>query len=450
MLHFIISLLGILITIFFVVGTHEFAHFAAARLLGVKVLRFSIGFGKKIVGWRGKAGTEYVIALVPLGGYVKMLDENEGNVAPHEKHLAFNRQPYYKKFIIVAAGPLTNIFCALIIYWLIFMIGFTTVKPIIGTVNPNSIAAAGGLKPNQEITKVDDKKIMDWGGFILRLIAHAGNQDQVTMETSDENNLTQRHILNLGAWKLDGLTPDPLGSIGLLPFTPDIPLTIGKIFKSSPADLQGLQLNDKVIFLDRQPIKNWETLITTIVKNPDKKIILTVERNKKKIDLPVTIGYKRNILLQKTGYLGIGPHFEIPDNLLRKIKYPPVQAFVHALQQLYNFTYFNFMLVGKLVTGKLSLQSLGGPITIFDTAGTALNLGIISFLGFLAFLSISIGAINLLPIPGLDGGHLVLQTVEWIIQKPVPEKVLGVLYRLGFMLVFFVLFIALMNDLLRL
>jgi regulator of sigma E protease len=366
MLHVFISIIGILITIFFVIGTHEFAHFYTARLLGVKVLRFSIGFGKTLYRRVDKKGTEYVLALIPLGGYVKMLDENEGFVSPQEKQLAYNTQPYYKKFLIVLAGPLTNIFCALILYWMIFMIGFTTIKPIIGNVVPQSIAALGGLKTNQEIIQVDDKNTRDWAGFVLRLVLHAGDQDTIQITTTNEKNNVDKHSLNLKTWHLDGLTPDPLTSIGIIPF------------------------------INKGPLLKW------------------------------------------------------PQKYLRKIQYTPLPALAQAGKQLYNFTYFNFVLMGKLISGKLSLQSLGGPITIFDTAGNALNLGLIAFLGFLAFLSISIGVINLLPIPGLDGGHLFLQTIEWIIRRPVPEKILNNLYRLGFLILFFVLLVSLINDVLRL
>lgn len=184
MLQVLLSILGILLTIFFVIGTHEAAHFITARLLKVKVLRFSIGFGKSLARWYDKKGTEYVLALIPLGGYVKMLDEREGDVAPEEVHLAFNRQPFYKKFLIVLAGPAANIFCAFILYWLIFMIGFVNIRPIIGEVAPGSIAANGGLKMKQEIIRVDDRKTSNWTSVLFRILAHAGNQDQLKVENA--------------------------------------------------------------------------------------------------------------------------------------------------------------------------------------------------------------------------------------------------------------------------
>lgn len=367
-----------------------------------------------------------------------------------EMHRAYNRQPFYKKFLIVLAGPLTNILCALVLYWLIFMIGFTTVKPLIGSVTPGSIAAEAGLSAKQEIVKTDDRVVTAWAGFILRLITHAGDSDRLSLEVINANNITEKHVLNLTHWQLNGLTPDPLASIGITPYMPDVPLIIGKIAANSPAAAAHLQIGDKLIALNNQNIKSWDTLITTIVAHPDTNMTLKVERNNQLMDLPLTIGHQRDLLFKKSGFLGIGPNFILPKDMLREVKYGPIDAFSQAWQQIYDFTYFNFLLIGKLVTGKLSLQSLGGPITIFDTAGDALNYGLVSFLGFLAFLSVSIGVINFLPIPGLDGGHLFIQVVELIIRRPVPEKLMLILYRLGFTLILFVLAVALVNDLLRL
>ncbi|MFZ2316162.1 MAG: RIP metalloprotease RseP [Gammaproteobacteria bacterium] len=359
MISTLISILAILATILFVIGTHEWAHFYTARLLGVKVLRFSIGFGKTLLRWKGKTGTEYVFALVPLGGYVKMLDEREGNVAPHERRLAYNYQPYYKKCLIVLAGPAMNLLCAVALYWIIFMIGFYTIRPIIGDISPQSIAAKAGLQANQEIVQIDGEKTQTWNSILLQLLTHLGNQDTVQITT------TKAHHLDLADWHMDELTPDPLTSLGILPLIPAIPL-------------------------------------------------------------------------------------KMPPNLIQHIQYSPIAALPEAWKQVKNLTFFNFMLFGKLITGKISLQSLGGPITIYQNAGGALNMGILAFLSFLAFLSISIGVINLLPIPGLDGGHLLIQTIEAIIRRPVSEKVLLNLYRAGFFVIIFVMVQALINDLLRL
>lgn len=447
MLYILISILGILLTIFFVIGTHEYAHFITARLLGVKVVRFSIGFGKVLLRKKDKRGTEYVFSLIPLGGYVKMLDEDEEKVPPEELPYAYNRQPFYKKFLIVLAGPMMNLFCALILYWLIFMIGFTAVRPIIGTVDADSIAAAGKLAPKQEIVKVDDAKTHSWSSVVFRLLIHVGDKDQVRIETIDNNQRVNTHVLDLANWQMSDLTPDPLSSLGITPYQPEIPLIIGMIAANSPALASPLKVGDKIIKINETAINNWKDLLKTITDHPDETVNFTIMRDNKEIQIPVKLGSQG--LFKRLGYLGIAPNFRWPDELLHKIQYPPIKAFTRAWREIYQFTYFNFLLFGKLVTGKLSMKSLGGPITIFESAGDALNYGFMAFIGFLAFLSISIGVINLLPIPGLDGGHLFLQIVEKIIGRRIPNRVILLLYRFGFILLFLVLVQALVNDLLR-
>lgn len=451
MIQSLIAILGMVLTILFVVGTHESAHFLAARMLGVKVLRFSIGFGKSLLHWRDKTGTEYVLALIPLGGYVKMLDENEGEVPKNQLHLAYNRQPFYKKFLIVLAGPMTNIFCALIIYWVIFMHGFITVKPMIGKVEAGSIAAAAGVKPDQQITGVDNDNTNTWTGIMLRLIAHAGDQDHVSIQTEEPvSRKSATHILNLANWKMDKLTPDPLSSLGIIPWSPDIPLVIGVIAANTPASTSTLQIGDRIIAINSIAMKNWEDVIKAINEHPDQTVKFYIKRKQQYLMLPVVIGYQRTLSLQKSGYLGIGPNYQLPKDILHKVQYGPISAGYHAWKEIVDFTYFNLLLFGKMITGKISMQSLGGPITIFETAGNALNSGMLAFAGFLAFLSIAIGVVNLLPIPGLDGGHMFIQIVEFIIRRPVPDQVLNVLFRLGFLLIFFVLIQAIINDVMRL
>lgn len=449
MLHILIAIAGILLTIFFVIGTHEFAHFAMARLLGVKVIRFSIGFGKKLLHWHDKKGTEYVLALIPLGGYVKMLDESEGKVAPTELPFAFNHQPYYKRILIILAGPAMNILCAWVLYATIFMVGFVTLRPIIGEVQPNSIAANAGLKPKQEIIALDQRPTSGWPSILFRILAHAGDKDKLQIEVKSANQ-TSTHSLDLATWQLDSLNPQPLASLGIQPYEPEIPLTISIITPDSPAAKAGLKVGDKLVMLDKKPIKNWQELITTFSQNPEKSYTLSIERQGKLISIPITTGYKQNWLGHKTGYVGIAPLITLPKDLLNKVQYGPVQAFKHAWQQMVDLTYFNLLLLGKMLIGKISIQSLGGPLTIFESAGSALNYGFLSFLSFLAFLSISIGVINLLPIPGLDGGHLFIYVIEMIIRRPLPERVLDIFYRLGFVLIIFFLLQALLNDMLRL
>lgn len=451
LMSLLISVLGIILTIFFVVGIHEAAHFAMARLLGVKVLRFSIGFGKALLTWHDRSGTEYVLAPIPLGGYVKLYGEEEDkDIPPDMRHLAYHRQPYYKKFLIVLAGPAINLISAFVLYWLIFTIGFTTIKPIIGKVDSHSIAEQAGLKSGQEIVSVDNEQTNGWTGILLRLIAHIGNQDQATVGVTSENKQFSTHSLDLTDWKMDELKPDPFSSLGMTPYEPDIPLVVGVIQKRSPAEKAGIQIGDHLLALDKARITSWDQLINTVMKMPGQLTLLTIKRHDKTMIVPLTIGVKHTWTWKRLGFIGIGPDFEWPPAMLMKIQYAPLAAAGRAWQEMVDFTYFNLLLIGKLFIGKLSLYALGGPITIFESAGQALNSGYIAFLGFLAFISISIGIVNVLPIPGLDGGHLLIQTIEVIIRRPLPNIIIVNLYRLGFVFLLFVLFQALVNDMLRL
>ncbi|MES2218602.1 MAG: RIP metalloprotease RseP [Pseudomonadota bacterium] len=449
MLNLLISLIGIVITILLVVGIHETGHFLVAKWSNIKVLRFSIGFGKALFTWHDKSGTEYVLAAIPLGGYVKMLDEDEDNVPESEKHLAFNRQPFYKKFAVIAAGPISNFVLAFIIYWLLFVVGFVSIAPVVGNVTPHSIAEQAGIKPQQEIIQLDGKEVHSWMNIIIQLLSGVG--DRFTMDMTIKDKKTVKTVnLNLTNWHMDNLRPDPLLSIGITPFEPVIPNVIGKVVSNSPAAHGGILSGDQITAINGKATNDWYALINVFMDKPNQTLMFSVKRNNKMMVLPVKIGVKRSYWLQSYGYLGMAPAFEWPKELLRVNQYGPVAALGHAWQDVAMFTNMNFMVFRKILTGKISLESLGGPITIFENAGTALNNGVMSFLSFLAFLSISIGVINILPIPGLDGGHLFFQVIELIRRKPLEERALTLFYRFGMIFLLLLMVQALVNDLMRL
>ncbi len=451
MLHALIATLGIILTICFVVGTHEAGHFFMARMVGVKVITFSIGFGKAILRWKDKSGTEYVFALIPLGGYVRMADESEGEVAKEDLPRAYNRQPFWKKFLIIAAGPLTNFVSAFFLYWLIFTIGFVTIKPIVGEVTPKSIAAEGGMQTMQQITEVDGQHVDTWTNILFKLLRHTGDQDSTTLMVKKPNSQQSETLtLSLANWKMDDLNPDPFKSLGFQPYEPPMQLEIAFIEEHSAASTSRLAIGDKLIAVNQQPLKKWEQVVKLVHSSPDKTLMFTVERQNKRMEIPVLIGVQHHWFGQNTGSLGIAPKVDVPESILQKVHYTPFGAIAKAAQEVSDFTYFNLLLFGKMVSGKLSLDSLGGPITIFSTAGNSLNYGFIPFLGFLAFLSVSIGLINVFPIPGLDGGHLFLQTLEAISRRKIPENVVIFLYRMGFIFLFLVMIQAMVNDILRL
>ncbi len=443
--------MGIIFTLLLIIGVHEFSHFLAARLLGIKVLRFSIGFGQTLWSRSDKKGTEYVIAAIPLGGYVKMLDASEGTVLPAEAHLAFNHQPFYKKFLVVLAGPLSNLLLAFVLYWILFMVGYTSISPVIGKIIPHSIAAEANIKPNYEIMQIDHIPTLSWTDVIIRILSRAGDTGKMQIDLkSIHNQAVETAQLDLSHWHMDDLKPDPLASLGFLPYEPPIPMIIGEIAADSPAAKAGLKVGDKIIALDGKKINHWIELVTLIDQRPAENIKLTIERDHQQYTIPVLIGYHRDFLFKKQGFLGISPQFEWPKNLLHNNQYGPVTALSYAWRNTYDFVSMNFQVIGKLITGKMSLQSLGGPISIFQAAGASLHQGIASFLSFLAFLSISIGIINIFPIPGLDGGHLLFQTIEAIIRRPIPAKVLEICYRLGLILLVLLIFQSIINDVFRL
>lgn len=447
----LISIIGIILTIFFIVGIHEFGHFIIARLAGIKILRFSLGFGKALLRWHDKKGTEFVLAAIPLGGYVKMLDESEGEVAKNELHLAFNRQPLYKKMAVVLAGPLANFIFAFALYWLIFVVGFTSFIPLIGHITPHSLAANAGLKPQDEILSINNKSTRDWNSVVIRLMAYLGEKNQVGIKTQRLNSHTiLQHTLDLTHWQMNNLNPDPLKSLGIEPYQPKVSLIISALLPDSPASKSGLQINDVILSIGQQHIKSWEQLITFVAAHPAETFIFKIKRQTKILSLPVTVGYKYDSLFQKHGFLGLAPQIKWPVGLLRKIQYSPLTALAPAKQEVVNFATLNFQLLGKMLTGKVSLQGLGGPITVFESAGTALNNGILPFISFLAFFSIAIGVINVLPIPGLDGGHLLFYFIEFITRKPLSLGIQTLFFRLGIIALLLLVTQALVNDIMRL
>jgi len=453
LLNLLISIVGILVTLLLIIGIHEFAHFIVARLLGIKVLRFSIGFGKKLWSRYDTKGTEYVIAAIPLGGYVKMLDANEETVDIDDLPYTFSHQPFYKKFLVVIAGPFSNLLLAFFLYWILFVTGFESIAPVIGKVTPHSIFADAGIKSNVEIIQIDHIPTSSWMAVLIRILSRTGDTGKMQIEVKSFTNQTpslKQYQVDLTHWHMDDLKPDPFISLGIEPYEPEIPAIIDEISSDSPAAKAGLKKGDRILALNKIKITNWLELVTEIDKHPDENINLTIERNKKQYDLSVKTDYQRDILFKKHGFLGISPQFEWPKNLIRKNQYNPVNALSHAWQNTFDFTYLNLIIIGKLLTGKVSLQSLGGPLTIFQSAGSALNQGIALFLSFLAFLSISVGIINIFPIPGLDGGHILFQAIEAIIRRPISLRALQLCYKIGFIILFLLIFQSIINDVLRL
>lgn len=446
----IITILTALLAIFSVIIIHELGHFFVAKWSGVKVLKFSIGFGKAIWSRKGKDGTEYVLAVLPLGGYVRMLGEDENGVDPADYQHAFSRQPLRKRMAIVAAGPIMNLILAVLLFYFVFMMGVTHIKPIVGQVRPHSIAAKAGLKKGDEIVKISYWHTPNWQRVMMALVLHFGDKGQlpITVRSKHAKQLTVLQ-LPLQNWQINQRNPQIFTSLGFSPFIPSIPAIIVKVSEDSPAAMAGLQANDRVLAVDNQPIADWSALLAKIQNSPGKKRQLLIQRDARQKIINVRIDSKK-VGDKQIGFLGVyslPPKW--PPSVITKLQYNPITAWWPAVKETTRIFVFNAVVLAKMLIGKISLSALGGPITIARSAGQASYAGLTVYLGFIAFISITLAFINILPIPGLDGGHLFFQFIEAIFRRPLPLRVQMILLRIGLVILIWLMLQATLNDILR-
>lgn len=445
---FVIAL-GILITI------HEYGHFWVARKNQVKVERFSIGFGQTI--WRrfDKHGTEFVIALIPLGGYVKMLDERVDEVKAADKAYTFNSKSVYQRIAIIAAGPLANFLFAILAFALMFIIGIQSIKPVVGQLADNSPASVAELPINAEIIRVNGKRVVNWQDFSMAVAANLGekklkvetqainfNSDEVTPVITSF--ISMRHIS-------DNLQDEDLISqLGIIPYRPEVFKTVAQVEKSGPADLSGLKVGDEFLSVNAQKVDSWTSFTEIIKQYPNQTVNITVLREENIISLQANLkSMTRNGI--EIGYLGVAPKVAPwPEELQESIEYNPAQALVKGAIKTWDLTVLSIEMIGKLLTGDLSVKNLSGPISIAQGAGTSASFGLVSFLGFLGLISINLGVINLLPLPVLDGGHLFYYLIEVVTGKPVPENIQAAGFKFGAIALLGLMSIALFNDISRL
>lgn len=448
--HFFGNFFLFISTILFLVMVHEWGHYWIAKCLGIKVLRFSIGFGKPLLRRVAKDGTEYTLGWLPLGGYVKLLDGREKNLSAQEKSQAFHSQSLWVRSAIVLAGPAANIIFALFMFWGMWFIGVPQIKPIIGKVAPESIAAAANLKSGDLIVAIDEKPVDSWGSAVMRLAYHLGDDQTLTITTMPfPTGAHQTHLLSLMHWRIDPLNPDLFKSLGITPYTPPIPPVIAKVTPKSPADFYGLKTGDKIIKINEQSISDWTQVSQFLRNHPEEWVKLTVIRMDKVLQFQLKTG-KQLSGFRWAGYLGVQsfePHWSPP--IKHQKKYPFIKALKHALESIVHLSAFNFMLFGKLILGKISLYALSGPIAIFESAHLALTQGIAVFMGFVGWMSVMLACVNSLPIPGLDGAHFLFFVTEKITRRPISIAMQILLYRLGFIALFLLLAHAMVNDLTR-
>lgn len=437
---FIIAL-GVLVTV------HEFGHFWVARRCGIYVERFSIGFGKAI--WRriDKQGTEFVIALIPLGGYVKMLDERVAPVAPERRHMAFNNKTIGQRAAVISAGPIANFLLAIVAYWFVLMIGVPAVKPIIADIKPNSIAAQANILPGMELNAIDGIEIRDWSSARLAMIGKIGEDRSIFTLTQPGNSVGVEKRLDLASWQFDPEKQDPVLSLGIMPVSARVDSLIKNVTLDSVAYKAGLQAGDRVIAVDGQKIDLWHPFTSFIRNNPDKALDLTVERAGNMLTLQLVPEAQDISRGQKIGVVGVELEvIPLAEEYITVQKYGPFVAFAQASDKTWQLMQLTVKMVGKLVVGDVKLTNLSGPISIAKGAGVSAGSGLVYYLMFLALISVNLGIINLFPLPVLDGGHLLFLLIEKIKGKPVSERVQDFSYRIGAMALILLMGLALFND----
>ena len=441
-----IAVIGILVTF------HEYGHFWVARRFGVKVLRFSIGFGKPVYTWQGKDGTEYVLAQIPLGGYVKMLDERNDDVAESELPYAFTQQPLYARMAIVIAGPLFNFLLAIILYFSIFTIGSEGLKPVIADIKPASIAAKAGLTAGDEIISIDGKNTQTWSIAGLELIAAVvEGREAVDIVVNNRHKQGETRHLVLQGLSADVKKKSVISQLGIEPRRPKWPAIIGEIKPKGAAAAAGLMVGDEVLASDGKAIKDWRDWVQRVQKKPGETMQLTIRRQGKQLVIALTPGIKRHNDVEY-GYVGavsLAPP-EVPKDFLTVIQYPFFAAWGEAVKKTWQISHLTLRMLGKMVVGEASLKNISGPLTIAQYAGRSASIGLIQFLAFMAVVSISLGVLNLLPIPVLDGGHLLYYLAEFVKGSPVSEKAQFVGQQMGIVLLGLLMLVAFYNDVMRL
>lgn len=463
------SIFALVITISILVTIHEFGHFWVARLCGVKVLRFSIGFGKPLFTYRAKPvrgpdvpegqevrtrsnenlGTEFVIAALPLGGYVKMLDEREGFVADDEKHLSFNSKSVGKRIAIVSAGPIANFLLAIFAYWVLFATGVTGIVPLLGEIDATSPAGLAGFRKGQEIIKVDGEPTATWADVNLELFKRLGDTGQITFQVRASGSEAVSHpVISVTDWLASAETPMPANALGLALHFPDIPPTIARLVEGGRAE-SVLEVGDRILDAAGERVETWQQWVEIIQRHPETRIDLRVSRNDAIVYLEITPASIERA--GKTiGFIGAARQdVPLPDYMQRKVVHSVFVAWIPAIEKTWSMTVFTLSSVKKMIEGTISPKNLSGPITIARIANATAKSGFESYISFIALLSISLGVLNLLPIPVLDGGHLLYYLIELVAGRPVPEKVQLIGLQFGVFLIVSIMLLAFYNDIAR-
>lgn len=434
---------------------HEWGHFYIARLCGVKVLRFSVGFGKILYSRTDASGTEFAVAAIPLGGYVKMLDEREAPVSPELKESAFNNKTVWQRIAIVAAGPIVNLLFAVLAYWLLFASGVNAVVPVIGSVVKGSIAEQIRLPAGGEILQIDGGEIKTWQDVNLALARRIGESGPLVFQVrggdSQESYQVRNYQVQLNNWSVDLERQSPINGLGIIPLRPLVAPTLATVVAQGRAEAAGLQVGDTIKRVSGQTITLWGDFVEIIKASPEKPLILDVERDARLLQVTITPAQRVLDNGQEIGFIGVAvAPPEWPEHMIRNNQLGFFDALIAAFQNTWKMISLTLDSIVKMIEGVISVKNLSGPITIAKVATQSAQSGFESYISFLAYLSISLGVLNLLPIPMLDGGHLFYYAIEVIRRKPVSEKAQQLGMRLGMMLLFSMMAIAMFNDIMRL
>jgi regulator of sigma E protease len=456
MSEFLGSIWWLLVALGLLITFHEFGHYWVARRMGVRVLKFSIGFGKKLWSRTGRDGTEYVIAAIPLGGYVKMLDEREGEVDEGDLDFAFNRKSVWARIAIVAAGPAFNLIFTLLAFWLMFLVGMPESRPIIGEVS--GIAASAGIKPGDQIVSINGESTNTWSHAILGLITPALDREKVTLEVEQADSYPRQLELDLSQLGSDFQEEKTLQGIGITPWRAKLPAIVGEVGADSPAYHAGFMVDDRIISISGEDVPDWAWVGALLQKygSTEKPVTIVVERAGRMLELSTTLAESSSGMFSKRLILGVTnkpADNELQAQVKRAYylhKYGPIDGLIAASSEMWRLTRSTLGLLGRMLTGTASVKNLSGPISIAQFANSSANAGVSSFLFFLGAISLSLGILNLLPIPVLDGGHLLYYLIELVKGSPVSEQIQAKGQYIGLMALFGLMGIAFFNDILRL
>ena len=442
------SLLAFIVAISILVAVHEYGHYIVGRWTGMKVLRFSIGFGKPL--WTrigaGEDQTEYCISAIPLGGYVRFLDGREGPVDARDEGRAFNQRPIPARIIVLLAGPLFNFLFAILAYWALFVYGVPTLRPAIGDVEPGTYAADAGLAFGDRIIAVGDAATPDWESALVAMLDGIIADGRVVLRVEDEDGGQRSAMIDVGGDAARLTEPGMLfDGLGFKPWQP--PAVVGEVASGGAAEAAGVRTDDRIVQIDGEVIASFSDLRTVVSARPDMAVVITVERGADILQLDVVIGSDSRDG-QRVGLLGVGAAANTADYFYLR-KYGPLDSIAPATARMWTSTMFTLRMLGRMVTGDVSIKNISGPINIAQFAGASAQAGISNFLGFLAIVSISLGVLNLLPVPVLDGGQIVYQLVEWLKGSPMSERAQLAGQQVGILALVLLMSFAFYNDIAR-